>query len=248
MLRTDRLAVQTSRVNASSGVLKFVKFVPAYSADSLDELAAASQQRESTENLAASWRLVHFLSVVHAESIDIASAMTAPRLATPTVALRAWVDRPAETRRGEALHRGRVPRPLNTFMLYRKEHSARAKETMSIVNETRVSIVAGSTWRAESEAVKQSFRELAARERANHAVAFPRYRFAPRRITSPPLPSQNTHAYASELLVSTSDQQLAYHAVADIDIDTGMDIGCQDVVLYQDLTQWLSDNRVPDGL
>lgn len=127
-------------------------------------------------------------------------------------------------------------------MLYRKEQSCRAKATMTNMNENRISIVAGSTWRAESEAVKQSYRELAARDEVNHALAFPGYRFTPRRVAHTALLKQETHGRGSETPDGTSHQQLPD------DTNAGVGIDRQDAVLYQDLVQWLSDHAVLDGM
>ena len=168
--------------------------------------------------------------------------MTTQALLVPTEAIRAWIDRPAEARQGEASHRGKIPRPLNAFMLYRKQHSSRVKETVSDTNETQISVAAGSRWRTEPEAVKQLYRELATRERINHALAFPGYRFAPRQISSVASPYHVVQESSPRWPVRPSCYQRTSRACAGT--DAGLDMNGQDAMLFRNLAQWLSGNRV----
>ncbi|RDH26512.1 hypothetical protein BDQ94DRAFT_164430 [Aspergillus welwitschiae] len=69
----------------------------------------------------------------------------------PVRDMYAWVHRPVETRRQEALQRhGRIPRPTNPFILYRME----------------------------APHIRKKYKMLAVMEKRNHAGAHPEYRFS----------------------------------------------------------------------
>ncbi|KAI0390580.1 hypothetical protein F5Y17DRAFT_53034 [Xylariaceae sp. FL0594] len=112
----------------------------------------------------------------------------------PPFDIEAFVNRPASERMHEST--GRVARPLNAFMLYRKmfadaahrriilmtqddqdDKSARKKKCM----QQAMSQMLGESWRLEDEATKDKFREYAYVEKMNHDRAYPDYKYAPRR-------------------------------------------------------------------
>lgn len=95
-----------------------------------------------------------------------------------------FVHRPVSVRRREGLEHGKVKRPLNDFVLYRKAYSAvvlaHLKGEGYRNSQQLVSQICGASWKKEGDEVKKRFKELASIEREKHGEAFPRYRYAPR--------------------------------------------------------------------
>ncbi|KAK3362853.1 hypothetical protein B0T25DRAFT_20230 [Lasiosphaeria hispida] len=101
---------------------------------------------------------------------------------TAVADIGAYVNRSAEVRRREietGKNPGRVKRPMNAFMLYRKAYQQRAKELASQHNHQIVSRVCGSSWPLEPESVRAQFKQWADTERENHQKAHPDYKFKP---------------------------------------------------------------------
>jgi hypothetical protein len=99
-----------------------------------------------------------------------------------------YVNRPKEERRREVERKkkGKVPRPMNCFMLYRRAYADRTKELYSQNNHQIVSRVVGVSWRMEPATVRNFFEEMAQIERQNHRKAYPEYKFTPNKNGNPP--------------------------------------------------------------
>ncbi|CAG8950732.1 hypothetical protein HYFRA_00002943 [Hymenoscyphus fraxineus] len=100
----------------------------------------------------------------------------------PMEDIEAYVNRSAEVRRkevDEGKQPGRVKRPMNSFMLYRKCYQHRAKEIALNHNHQVVSSMCGEHWPIEPDHVKEKFNEWARVERINHHNAHPGYKFSP---------------------------------------------------------------------
>jgi len=100
----------------------------------------------------------------------------------PVADIESYVNRSTETRRAEietGKNPGRVKRPMNAFMLYRKAYQQRAKEWASQHNHQVVSRVCGMSWPLEPETVRTQFKQWADLERDNHQKAHPDYKFTP---------------------------------------------------------------------
>lgn len=111
---------------------------------------------------------------------DPLSILTRDMITPPVRDMEAFVSRSAETRRAEtAARKGKVARPMNSFMLYRSAYSERTKEWCREKNHQIVSTVMGESWVLESDEVKDWFGELAKREREEHQRVFPDYKFKP---------------------------------------------------------------------
>lgn len=96
--------------------------------------------------------------------------------------MMAWANRPHEERRQEvsSQHKGNVPRPLNSFMLYRQAYKERIKKWGEQGNNNQlISRVAGESWNMEPPEIKDFYAKVSIIERDNHAAAFPEYKFAP---------------------------------------------------------------------
>lgn len=100
----------------------------------------------------------------------------------PVVDIESYVNRPAEVRRKEVEDGkmpGRVKRPMNSFMLYRKAYQNRCKHWCLQNNHQVVSQVCGDSWPLEPDLVREQFNEWARIERVNHQNAHPGYKFSP---------------------------------------------------------------------
>ena len=100
----------------------------------------------------------------------------------PVADIEAYVNRSTETRHREVAQGkipGKVKRPMNAFMLYRKAYQDRAKNWCMQHNHQVVSQVCGDSWPLEPEAVRNQFVEWSAAERTHHHEAFPDYKFSP---------------------------------------------------------------------
>ncbi|OJZ79870.1 hypothetical protein ASPFODRAFT_109430, partial [Aspergillus luchuensis CBS 106.47] len=86
-------------------------------------------------------------------NLDLPCPLSKLANGTPHIPVRdmcAWVDRPVETRHQEALQRhGKIPRPMNSFMLYRLAYSDRAKYWLAHDDHQAISILTGRSWKME---------------------------------------------------------------------------------------------------
>jgi len=100
----------------------------------------------------------------------------------PVVDIGTYVHRSTEERLREVATGkipGKIKRPMNAFMLYRKAYQNRAKEWCSQHNHQVVSQVCGDSWPLEPDHVRAQFTEWAKIERDNHQKAHPSYKFTP---------------------------------------------------------------------
>ena len=112
----------------------------------------------------------------------------------------AYVNRSPEERRREVAgsKTGKIKRPMNAFMLYRKAYQNRTKEWKRLDDIRRkeesasegkpekghdnhqvISQVCGASWNMEPQDLRDQYDEWAKIERNNHKLAFPDYKFAP---------------------------------------------------------------------
>lgn len=123
----------------------------------------------------------------------------------PVVDIEAYVNRSAEVRRREVeegKNPGKVKRPMNSFMLYRKAYQNRTKDWCLQNNHQVVSQVCGDSWPLEPDEVKEQFTEWAKLERQNHQNAHPGYKFSP---TKPGTVKQAKRKMSLELMSEESD-------------------------------------------
>ncbi|KAI8951019.1 hypothetical protein F4801DRAFT_578944 [Xylaria longipes] len=124
--------------------------------------------------------------------------------------IQAYVNRSPEDRRREVAQSktGKVKRPMNAFMLYRKAYQNRTKEWKRLDDIRRkeesagegkpekghdnhqvISQVCGMSWNMEPQELRDQYDEWAKVERNNHKIAFPDYKFAPAKSKIKKLPS-----------------------------------------------------------
>jgi len=90
-----------------------------------------------------------------------------------------WVHRSTEERLREKAEKGKVARPMNSFMLYRSAYAERSKRYLSQNNHQIVSSAAGLSWKMEPAHIRDKYEELARIEREAHSRAHPTYKFKP---------------------------------------------------------------------
>ncbi|KAL0577406.1 hypothetical protein V5O48_004571 [Marasmius crinis-equi] len=74
----------------------------------------------------------------------------------------------------------RIPRPRNAFMIFRSEHCGQSKITRSVEHDHRhISRIIGHLWNKLPEEKKEIYRAKAEREKFEHNMKYPNYRFAP---------------------------------------------------------------------
>ena len=92
----------------------------------------------------------------------------------------AFSMRSTDIRHSEASRAGKVKRPLNAFMLYRKAYQNVAKTQCKRDNHQQVSSVCGESWKTrEPSSIIDHFNHLASVEKQLHERAFPEYRYDP---------------------------------------------------------------------
>lgn len=104
-----------------------------------------------------------------------------PSVEVPDIA--AYVERPKEDRLREVAEDkkdpGKIKRPMNSFMLYRKAYQNLAKALSHEQHHNIISQVAGDGWRMEPEHVRKQFENWSTIEKENHHNTYPNYKFAP---------------------------------------------------------------------
>ncbi|KAK0216830.1 hypothetical protein IW262DRAFT_149463 [Armillaria fumosa] len=73
-----------------------------------------------------------------------------------------------------------IPRPSNAYIIFRSEFVALHKETLSKTQQT-ASKMAGAAWRQLPKERQDHYRQLADKRKREHALAYPGYKFNPRR-------------------------------------------------------------------
>lgn len=97
--------------------------------------------------------------------------------------IEVYINRTAETRlheiENDRKQPGKIKRPMNSFMLYRKAFQNHTKAYCEHNNHQVVSKVCGASWDQEPESIRKQFGDWAKMERANHQKAHPGYKFTP---------------------------------------------------------------------
>ncbi|KAJ5595363.1 uncharacterized protein N7459_001571 [Penicillium hispanicum] len=109
------------------------------------------------------------------------SEVTKHMIDVPLKDMKTWVYRSVEERKREVNQKGKISRPMNSFMLYRSAYAERTKKLLSQSNHQVVSRAAGQSWAIEPKEVRDMYEELARIERDNHATSHPEYKFKPQK-------------------------------------------------------------------
>jgi hypothetical protein len=126
----------------------------------------------------------------------------------PVKDMKAYVNRSSEERREEAETKGKIPRPMNSFMLYRSAYAERTKHWGEQNNHQVVSSVTGQSWPLETVEIRNAYNEYAKIERANHQMAHPEYKFSPSKAQTSTKKRKQSDELESELsdLSETDDE------------------------------------------
>ncbi|KAG6018443.1 hypothetical protein E4U43_008381 [Claviceps pusilla] len=92
----------------------------------------------------------------------------------------AYACRSIEERRQKSIEEGKVSRPLNSYMLYRKAYQQVARRVIRKDQQQSASQTVGTSWsKLERDEIKSKFRALAKIDHEKHLEAFPTYRYTP---------------------------------------------------------------------
>ncbi|KAL5334711.1 hypothetical protein BJX70DRAFT_347924 [Aspergillus crustosus] len=135
------------------------------------------------------------------------SMLTANLTHIPIKDIETQVNRSTAERIAEVTKKKKIPRSSNSFMLYRSAYADRCKAYFANQNHQHVSRIAGKSWAIETPEIRELYTRLAEIEKANQKLAFPEYRYVPKkkaasrnrsRRTPSGSPSlQNTSVYSS---------------------------------------------------
>ncbi|KAJ7571918.1 high mobility group box domain-containing protein, partial [Mycena floridula] len=70
---------------------------------------------------------------------------------------------------------GRIPRPANSFILFRSD----VGQSLPGTNGRDISRVAAEKWNTSPESIKASYSKRAQEEKAKHAIMYPDYQYRP---------------------------------------------------------------------
>lgn len=140
----------------------------------------------------------YFLPPMPFEVPELSAAVLTPASAKPlplpgsSGAVQAKPVRLANGRR-------HVPRPRNPFILFRCDLVHQRKVLpRSDLDDTNISRIAGDLWREMTAAQRKPWVELAAQEKARHALLYPDYKYAPAHSGSKTKKTKNDNTYAEE--------------------------------------------------
>jgi len=136
----------------------------------------------------------------------------------PVKDMLAVATRSADVRRAEAAAKsGKISRSLNSFVCYRAAYANRIKKHFSKTDYQAVSIIAGASWKLETESIRKFYINCAEVDKANHVEAFPDYKYAPTkkpaRSDSPetddePTPRPNKRRHLTPLFSDDEDDNI----------------------------------------
>jgi hypothetical protein len=110
----------------------------------------------------------------------------------PLKDMLAFANRSVIVRQAEANKSGKIPRPSNSFVMYRSAYADRVMNWASKGCHQNVSIITGSSWKIESENVRKFYTNCAEIDKANHLKAFPGWKYNPKK------PSRSTRTHSPE--------------------------------------------------
>lgn len=89
----------------------------------------------------------------------------------------------ARSSRRRTRNKQNPPRPLNSFILYRKDNHLKVLEKSGEkISNNEVSKILSQRWRDEPDHVKAKYKELAERAKEEHRKLYPDYRYRPRKV------------------------------------------------------------------
>ena len=98
--------------------------------------------------------------------------------------IEAYIERSDDQRQREADAAGKIKRPMNAYIMYRKVYQERVKEYSKETNHQTISQLVSSSWAQEGQELRDRYAHYASIERDNHMKAHPDYKFQPKARTS----------------------------------------------------------------
>ena len=157
----------------------------------------------------------------------------------------AYADRSIEERRQKSRKEGKIARPLNSYMLYRKAYQQVARRVLSNDQQQFASRIVGESWnRWEPKHVKAKFRDLAKTDHKKHHEAFPSYKYTPTQGRSAKQSAASTKA--SSLSPQTKHVEES-HDLA-FGGDSGIDLAGHSPEDGERMQPWTMDTSAGDWL
>lgn len=132
------------------------------------------------------------------------------------------VDNPEEERkRGPRRKPKKIPRPPNSFIIFRSEHQGRIKQEQPDLPNTEISRVIGHMWHKLTTDEKKIYEARAIEAKQEHAVKHPTWKFCPKRRkrrSSAYVPGVLSSTLSKGLLVSSNVRGATVTASTDLPI------------------------------
>ncbi|KAL4989071.1 hypothetical protein BDW68DRAFT_176191 [Aspergillus falconensis] len=136
------------------------------------------------------------------------SVLTKDMTHVPLKDMESHVNRPIEERLADtAKNDGKIPRPMNSFMLYRSAYANRVKEYFRQQNHQVVSSASGASWNKETPEIRAKYERLAVIEKRNHLKAYPGYKFTPAKDKKKRSTLDDNHSFSGEFTPEGSPAQ-----------------------------------------
>ncbi|KAJ5594450.1 uncharacterized protein N7459_000658 [Penicillium hispanicum] len=122
----------------------------------------------------------------------------------------------------------KVPRPPNSFILYRQHHHHTVTAENPDLKITEISRIIAAKWRSESPEVREQFKVLADQMKRQHAIDHPDYQYSPRRPGEKPRRRSRIHGMAIPFIAAHTAGQtrLAQSLISEnpgfLDVDDGL--------------------------
>nr|APB08806.1 mating type protein [Neofusicoccum eucalyptorum]APB08807.1 mating type protein [Neofusicoccum eucalyptorum]APB08808.1 mating type protein [Neofusicoccum eucalyptorum] len=167
--------------DAANNVHRLV-FPPTFHGSGVNSTASASQPATNQQQHTAD------ASQLHMGQKELAAAAPQPTTGQQKFAVR--TSQPPQVTHAPLTLAGKgrarepepwIPRPMNCFILYRKEKHPSVVAANPGVHNNEIAKTIGRMWKAETRATKELYKAKAEQLSKDHAAAHPHYRFAPRR-------------------------------------------------------------------
>ncbi|KAG6290646.1 hypothetical protein E4U09_004312 [Claviceps aff. purpurea] len=170
---TDHINYRSPRISPDMHVTDInMDFFPCDAMNNCPEVPCLSKSRSLTPVQDSKYESFHYL--------DRALSESAKQYPNDFIDPVAYACRSIEERRQKSIEEGKVSRPLNSYMLYRKAYQQVARRVIRKDQQQSASQTVGTSWtKLECDEIKSKFRALAKIDHEKHLEAFPTYRYTP---------------------------------------------------------------------
>ncbi|KAI8096255.1 uncharacterized protein BX664DRAFT_323478 [Halteromyces radiatus] len=127
-----------------------------------------------------------------------------------------------------------APRPLNCFLVYRKEKQQQIAELCKGANHRLISKIVAKWWKQIDPKSKQLYMDVAKKAKDDHSAKFPGYKYAPRR--------KHVSTKRKEESIKSKKQ---YHSTSSIKLPRSSDSTVQNQVFMDSLSTPSKDSIIP---